>query len=155
MHRESRKLGWLLGLILPLECLEAADGGVHAASTIHAPVIDGHLDSGEWAAAEAVRAFIQVEPQINGTPSEQTTLWLLRDDEFLYVALALTQSSRLVAREWVQDADLSGDDFVSVQLDPFASREKGYAFSVNPNGARSESLISDGDDYDEDWEDLW
>ncbi|MCB1629435.1 MAG: carbohydrate binding family 9 domain-containing protein [Xanthomonadales bacterium] len=155
MHRESRKLGWLLGLILPLECLEAADGGVHAASTTHAPVIDGHLDSGEWAAAEAVRAFIQVEPQINGTPSERTTLWLLRDDDFLYIGLALTQSSRLVAREWVQDADLSGDDHVSVQLDPFASRDKGYAFSVNPNGAQSEALISDGDDFDEDWEDLW
>ncbi len=152
---KTPQLAWLLLSTLVLCCRAEATTTLHAVVAAPAPTIDGQIGAEEWPKAQAIAAFVQVEPQLDGTPSEPSTLYVLRDHSFLYIALDLPQSSKLIAREWVQDADLSGDDFISVQLDPFASKEKGYVFSVNPNGARSEALVSDGDDFDEDWEDLW
>ena len=155
MRATMRSIMLVFGLMTYTNEARTETARLHAAAAARAPVIDGQLLPGEWPSNGAVQAFLQVEPRLNGEPSEATTLHLARDQNFLYIGLDLAQSSPLVAREWVQDADLSGDDHVSVQLDPFSSKEKGYVFSVNPNGARSEALVSDGDDFDEDWEDLW
>src|SRR5262245_46668574 len=64
--------------------------------------------------------------------------------------------SSIVSRSVARDADLDSEDHVQVVLGPFLDWRSGYAFAVNPSGARHDSLLGGGDeDENEDWDGIW
>ncbi len=121
------------------------------------PVIDGYLGDVAWAAVPAITQFRQVEPVTGGEPTERTEVYLAYDDSRLYFAVVAYDSapSGIVATQRKRDADLLGDDRITLVLDPFMDKRNGYYFSFNPLGARQDALIRGGVTLNTDWDGIW
>ena len=71
------------------------------------PVIDGRIDSGEWQTASRGEDFVQFEPNRGDVAELQTVVYVLYDDEHLYVAFEAHDPEPLMAQMTRRDAQLS------------------------------------------------
>lgn len=149
----QKNLTWvLLGLLASL----SASSATEVAYSEHPIEVDGILSETVWLQQTAASDFHQVEPVEFDQPSETTTVMFALDDSALYIAMRAEQTAASIRdRQLVQGASITGDDELTVLLDPFGHGRQGYAFSVNPNGVRNEAIIENADDFNEDWEDIW
>jgi hypothetical protein len=151
-------------LALPLRGTE-----VWAARVEKGPRIDGSLDDAAWLSAPAFGGFRMAEPRPGGEPSEATELRILYDDANLYIGVRCRDREpvRIAANSMAHDGSGGSggygyggsgggdnDDVLRVLLDPFQDRRTAYFFSVNPRGARSEGLVSDGS-ASLNWDGIW
>ena len=55
-----------------------------------------------------------------------------------------------------RDSRLDNDDSIAILLDTFHDKRNGYLFEINPNGARSDTLLTDeGRDVNLEWNGVW
>jgi hypothetical protein len=171
-------LGLLVGLSVPLGpgALAAqgagARGGVGGAAPVLEAmpatfpiVVDGRLDEPVWGEAPPAWGFVQREPRPGTPASEDTEVRVLYDERGVYFGIRAHDSEpgRLVRDLHGRDvAPLSAnqfwgqDDAVALILDTFHDGRNGYYFSVNPNGARTDGLISnEGQLLNFDWQGVW
>jgi len=163
-------ISWIpLGLTLSV----AVAGGANAqdtpaegatAKTIRAvrvetpPVIDGVLDEAVWAQAEPISDFVQVRPTDGGEPSETTEVYLLYDDDALYVGARLGDSDpdQIAANTMRHGVGLGRtDDRLVLILDPFNTRRGGYRFETNANGVRHDMLYQNVSQIQTAWDTIW
>ena len=67
----------------------STDETLQIVRTTAPPTVDGVLDPAEWAAAARLDDLHQVTPLEYATPSERTEVFVLYDDDALYVAARL------------------------------------------------------------------
>lgn len=118
--------------------------------------LDGSLSERTWRDAEPVTGFTQRE-LVEGDPAtEKTEVRILFDEENLYIGITCFDSEpdRILRREMQRDAYLEDDDNFSMVIDTFQDRRNAYYFSTNPNGARNDALVSNGESSD-DWNGVW
>jgi hypothetical protein len=122
-----------------------------------APRIDGDLSDPVWQQAPAIDDFHQVDPQPLAPATERTEVRFLYDAGQLYVAIYCHDSEpeRITANVRERDGMLPRDDFVRVVLDPQLSRRNGYAFEINPEGARTDALLQNNSDFLVAWNMIW
>jgi hypothetical protein len=122
-----------------------------------APRIDGDLSDPVWQQAPAIDDFRQVDPQPLAPATERTEVRFLYDADQLYVAIYCHDSEpdRITANVRERDGMLPRDDFVRVVLDPQLSRRNGYAFEINPEGARTDALLQNNSDFLVTWNMIW
>lgn len=126
--------------------------------TMTSPVrIDGRLDEPIWQSAESTDAFHQTDPQEGAPPSVRTIVRVLADANALVIGIVCEDDpSSIVSRSVARDADLDSEDHVQIVLGPSRDGRSGYAFAINPSGARHDSLLGGGDeDENEDWDGIW
>jgi hypothetical protein len=120
------------------------------------PKLDGNLDDPIWKVAAKADTFI--DPQTSKPALEQTEVYLVYDNEAIYAAFYChdSQPTAIAARETVRDAQLRGDDNVSIDFDPFLTYKfNDYSiFMVNPRGTRS-MQISGGRAGKLEWQGDW
>ena len=105
---------------------------VQIARTAARPVIDGALDDAAWANAARIDNFHQVNPVEYAEPSERTEIYLLYDDDALYVAARIyTPPGEITANVMRQGASITQEDSLFVTLDPFNTQRGGYFFGLN------------------------
>ena len=123
----------------------------------NAPVIDGDLSDPVWRQAPAIEEFYQVEPTEGAAPSQRTLAYILYDERTLYVGIyAYDTNPEGIRRSQMQrDAVLQDDDAVRIMLDPFGSFRDAYFFGVNPNGARSDALVENSNNFRDQWNTIW
>ncbi len=172
MRRDARRIGHLFSCV-GATALSAAAAAAQspardfqtyqpsaAATRIdasEAPVIDGDLSDPVWSKAQVIDEFYQLEPDEGAPASERTVARVLYDSENLYVSIYAYDSdpSAIVASVKSRDGNLSRDDLVRLYLDPGMTRRDGYAFEVNPLGARLDALIENNANYLIEWDALW
>jgi hypothetical protein len=73
---------------------------LNAVRAIVAPTIDGILDDAAWTAADAGSDFTQLQPRPGEPASERTEVRIVYDDDAIYVAMRMYDSSpdSIVAR---------------------------------------------------------
>jgi len=122
-----------------------------------APKIDGQLEPGEWAKASIISDLHQVMPVEFSDPSEETTWYLMYDDNALYVAVIAydTEPDRITAQTLRQGGNLFSDDTVTIVVDAFNNKRSGYSFSVNPFGVRADAIYTSGTSLSNDWDGIW
>lgn len=137
--------------------LRAQDMPAQIRASGQAPVIDGVLDDAAWADATVIGDLRQVTPDAGAPPTAPVEMRVLHHGEVLYLCVraAATPQAPLVARLSSRDAELFGDDHVSLVLDPSGGGRNGYVFRVNANGAQQDALIFDGGEEREDWDAIW
>jgi hypothetical protein len=124
--------------------------------TESAPVIDGRLDEAVWAQAVVVDDMHQILPNEYEEPLEPTTIYLLYDDDYLYVGARMHhEQTPMLASRLRQGENYWGDDLFSVMLDTFNDQRNGYRFQVNGNGARMQALFQDTTRELWDWNGIW
>lgn len=121
------------------------------------PVIDGRLDEEVWATAAVVDDFYEIRPIEFDVPSQRTQVFVLFDENFLYVAAKLWDDhpGEVTAQILRQGSDIAADDFFGVILDPFHDQRSGYLFQVNPNGVRAEAIYENTTQTQANWEGIW
>ncbi len=88
------------------------------------PVVDGRLDEKVWQQANVITDFHQIRPGDGAEPSELTEVYLLYDDDALYVGARMYDSEpeRIAAPTVRHGQGLGRDDRLVVILDPFNTR---------------------------------
>jgi hypothetical protein len=115
-------------------------------------VLDGKLDDSAWGEALPTVAFTQKFPNEGLSPSEQTVLRILYDEESLYVAFECIQrhtpvQSRLARRDRKVETDR-----VELSIDDGKST---FEFSVNAAGVLSDGVRFNDTGYSSDWDGVW
>ena len=120
--------------------------------------LDGQLDEEIYSAVPAIGGFVQQLP-VEGVPAtEQTDVWILFDDDNLYIAARCydSQPDRLAANELRRDNGniFQFNDNFSVALDTFHDQRNGVYFQTTPIGAIRDQAISDGT-MNVNWNAVW
>jgi hypothetical protein len=115
-----------------------------------APRIDGQIEE-IWLQADSVSDFIQSYPDEATEPTERTVVYVLQDNNNLYVAF------RCYAAKHPPVAQLYGmEEEATLDIDPMDSKTMGYFFKVYGSGLFNDGLILDnGADQDWSWEGVW
>ena len=148
-------------LATPLQAQQAlTDPGqksVRVVRTDTPPVIDGNLGDPVWARAAVVDDLHQTDPVEYAEPSEHTEIYVLYDDDALYVAARLYDADRdrITANNMRQNDEIAQDDRFYVTIDPFNERRSGYYFGVNPNGVRGDGLYRNVSEFYNDWDSIY
>ena len=117
------------------------------------PVIDGALDDPAWASAARIDNFHQVNPVEYAEPSERTEIYLLFDDDALYIGARIyTPPGEITANVMRQGASITQEDSLFVTLDPFNTQRGGYFFGLNAHGVRFDGLYRNVSEYYSDWD---
>ncbi|MEL7492190.1 MAG: carbohydrate binding family 9 domain-containing protein [Pseudomonadota bacterium] len=121
-----------------------------------APVIDGDLSDPAWSDATAITDFYQVEPQ-EGPPSQKTKALIMYNERTLFVGIYAydTEPEKIQRSQMERDPRLQEDDAVRVLIDPFGTFRDSFFFGLNPNGARSDALTENGNNFRDEWNTIW
>ena len=107
--------------------------------------IDGVLDEAVWSQAARLGGFWQYQP-VDGRPAEEQTevlVWYAPDAIFFGIVAHDRQPSTIHAT--VADRDnIESDDHVILDIDTFHDRRRAFFFGVNPLGAQSDGVRSEG-----------
>ena len=125
------------------------------ATRVREPIrVDGRLDDRAYEEVSPIGGFIQQEPQPGAPATEPSDVWVLFDDEYLYVACRCWDShpERIVADDMRRDSqNLRLQDNFGVGLDTFRDKRNGYLFSLSPVGGFNDIAISDERTLNMDW----
>ena len=129
---------------------------IQAVRVEHGPVIDGRLDDAVWALAPTGGPLYEAYQHPGRRMTERTEFRVLYDDKNLYIGVWCFDSepSGIIAREMEHDGRIA-DDYCYVLLDTFHDRRNGYLFTIEPLGARSESLVTENTVVNRNWDGLW
>ena len=121
------------------------------------PVIDGDLGDAVWERAAYVDDLHQTLPVEYAEPSERTEIYILYDDNALYVGVRLhdAEPDLITANNMRQNDQVWDDDRFFVMIDPFNERRSGYYFGVNPNGVRNDGLYRNISQAYRDWNSIF
>ena len=121
-----------------------------------APVIDGNLDESIWESAEWATNFIEVSPDENTDPSDQTKFKILYDQKNLYIALKALDSEPETITNRLSRRDGFVGDRINVLIDSYHDLRTGFLFTVTAAGVRGDEFITDnGDNIDASWNPIW
>ena len=148
-----------LGSPLAVRQASAADRkALPAHFTTETVVLDGVLDEKAWSGAQAGTDFVQREPDTGKPASQRTEVKVIYTSTTLYIGLYNfdREAHRIIDKEMQRDQPLWRDDAVDVVIDTFGDHRNAYLFETNPNGARTDGLISDeGRDFNISWNGVW
>jgi hypothetical protein len=107
--------------------------------------IDGKLDDAVWSQATRLTGFWQYQP-VDGRPAEEETevlVWYAPDA--IHFGIIARDRNPAAIRATVADRDnIDNDDHVVIDLDTFHDRRRAFFFGVNPLGAQSDGVRSEG-----------
>lgn len=117
--------------------------------------VDGRLDEAVWEEAPSYADWVQKEP-VEGAPAvNDSRVWLLYDDDALYVGVInYDEDPASIARNMARrDAPYAGrSDYFEVMLDPNGDRLTGYRFRVTAGGVQTDRYLYDDDKEDAAWD---
>ena len=152
-------------MLLILPCTSESKAGgfddttvVVAVRTKTPPKIDGVLDDDAWKGAVPITSFTQRELQEGSPSTERTEVRIVYDDQAMYVGVWCfdREPDGIVANETKRDFPIYIEDNFRIIFDTYHDKRNGFLFGVNPNGARSDALITDeGQGVNQDWNGLW
>ena len=153
----------LLAFLSPFICLAGTNDSlikkniiVKAYRTSESIKIDGVLSENVWNSQAGISDFIQRDPLEGNNATERTEVFLAYDDEALFVAAKLFDSSpdSIIARLARRDVGTS-DDLFGIFLDPSYDKRSGYYFGVSAAGTQYDGVLYNDRWDDESWDGVW
>ena len=155
-----RAVGISFILLTSFSALRASDSlsippPILAVRTKEPITIDGLLTESVWQ-RPGTRGFVQHLPVEGASPYLQTEIWIAYDEEALYVAARMYDSSpdsimQVLGR---RDADIVADWF-QFYVDPYFDKRSGYYFNVSAAGSLQDGTLYDDDWNDNSWDGVW
>ena len=121
-------------------------------------VVDGLLDDPVYEQVAAIDGFVQQLPDEGAPATEPTEIWILFDDDNIYLSARCwdSQPDRMVADEMTRDARaIWRNELLSVIFDTFHDGRNGMNFSTNPLGGLMDNLVTDESAVNLDWNTVW
>ncbi len=119
--------------------------------------LDGKLTEEAWLQVEPATEFTQLDPWEGDPASEETRVYILYDDEALFVGAVMEDRSPVSTRLGRRDGFLMESDWLTISLDSYNDHRTGFKFEVNPSGVRGDEALSGGQDRrgDSSWDPVW
>ncbi|MCC7418216.1 MAG: carbohydrate binding family 9 domain-containing protein [Acidobacteria bacterium] len=118
--------------------------------------VDGALDDEAWEHATPVSGFLQSEPAEGQPATQQTEVRIAYDQNNLYIAAFCRDDSPLVITDIRKDFGTGDQDTFEVIIDTFGDHNNGFIFATNPEGARSDSQVTnEGREVNTSWDAVW
>ncbi len=131
---------------------------IHAYFTTDKIILDGKLTEPCWEKATRISNFTQREMYEGEPPTEHTEIAIVYNTNVMYIGFWGYDSDpdKIVAQEMTRDFDLDIDDNFEVILSTYNDNRNGFLFAINPNGARTDILISnEGSGFNKSWNGVW
>lgn len=124
-----------------------------AVRTENPPKINGILDDACWDEAEMITGLTQYDPDYGKPASQPTFVYILYDNEAIYIGAMMYDSSPDSILTQLGNRDEGGlnADWFGVQFDTYFNQLDGYTFRVTASGVQIDSRISDWT-YDGVWQ---
>jgi hypothetical protein len=119
---------------------------------------DGHLDESEWQNAPSVNLDFQVEPFQGLQASFNSTVKMLYNHQFLYVAAILKDTigkNAFRAPNLKRDYTFVENDLFGIAIDGFNDKRNAIVLQSNAYGAQRDLLAFDDRAFDIDWDGLY
>jgi hypothetical protein len=120
--------------------------------------LDGQLTEEIYTVIPSASDLIQIEPRAGELATEQTEVWVMFDDEHIYVSVRCWESrpDRMVLNEMRRDnTNLYFNDHFDVVLDTFYDRRNAVFFTVTANGGLADGQVADERQWMSDWNPVW
>lgn len=121
--------------------------------------VDGQLDELVYQQNPPFGDLIQVVPATGQPATERTDLWLMFDDDNIYVGARVHDSAppdKWVANEYRRDTNqLRQNDHIGIGIDTFYDRRSGFMFYATPLGGFSDYSTIDEGQPNTDWNPVW
>ena len=120
--------------------------------------IDGDLDEEVYEQVRSMSDFIQNDPEEGAPASERTEVWLLFDDDNVYVVARCweTRPDRIIANEMRRDNfRVVRDDNFAWSFDTFYDRRNVIMFEVSAVGGRIDAQTTNESQVNMDWNPIW
>ena len=121
--------------------------------------VDGVLDDRVYQEVASASDFVMQEPQEGPPATERTEVWVLFDNDNVYVSARCWNSapeSDWIVNEMRRDSfNISAGEFVGLLLDTFYDRRNGMNFGINPIGGRLDAQMTDERNVNMDWNPIW
>jgi uncharacterized protein DUF5916 len=120
--------------------------------------LDGNLSEKSWQEAPLLTDLKTTEPVEGGVPTGVTEVRIIAEPKNIYFGIIChdPDPSGIVSFSKLRDVNLRYEDHVRIVLDPSMDGQSGYVFSVNPNGARYDALVSNrGESENKNWDGVW
>ncbi|NDK55180.1 DUF5916 domain-containing protein [Pontibacter fetidus] len=127
-----------------------------AARAAKAPVLDGYLEPEVWQTVTPATNFVRYDPH-NGKPSSQKTeVYLLYDNEAVYIAAKLhdTAPDSILTQLGGRDSGENNSDMFAVYLDTYNDKQNAFSFMVSAAGVQTDIKLSQGRE-DWNWDAVW
>lgn len=113
--------------------------------TSEAPRIDGEFSEEEWERAAVLTGFRQYEPVSNADPAFSTLVYMLYDDQGIYVAARLLDPSpdSINAQLGQRDDGNLNADYFSIAFDTYNNQQDAYFFMVAASGVQADQRFQD------------
>ena len=157
MNNSANGISVLILLIFSVFYEVFAASELKAVYTSIPPKIDGRTDDKVWETAPVITELIQRQPNTGEPSSEPTAVYILYDENFLYIGFRCTDDpKKITANELARDVSLGNDDRVQIIFDTFLDKRNGYWFQVGPKGSIGDALVSEnGAGFNKQWDGLW
>ncbi len=107
--------------------------------------IDGNLDEPVWSRATRLTGFWQYQPVDGRLAEEQTEVRVWYAADAIYFGVIAYDRNPRGIRATVADRDnIDNEDHVVLDLDTFHDRRRAFFFGVNPLGAQTDGVRSEG-----------
>ncbi|MCA9738623.1 MAG: carbohydrate binding family 9 domain-containing protein, partial [Gemmatimonadetes bacterium] len=121
--------------------------------------LDGVLDESVYETNEPFGGFVQAAPLAGAPSTERTDVWIMYDDENLYVTCRCWDEAPpglWIVNELRRDTPgLRNNEHFGIMLDTFYDRRSGSMFYANPLGGRSDYAVVDEGGPNTDWNPVW
>jgi hypothetical protein len=118
--------------------------------------IDGRVDEEPWMRAAIVSDFVQEEPDNMMQPTETTTVRVVYDDRYLYVAVQMLMRDPADLRDGLaRRGSAPPSDRVFVAFDTAHDHQNAYVFEVNASGVQNDYLQVEDTRTNNDYEAVW
>ena len=146
--------------MLPETITRGSDGDVTVrAVRLDEPLsLDGALDEAVYQRVRPASGFIQIEPRAGELATDQTEVWVMFDDDNVYVGVrAWDTDIEIIGTEMRRDntSTWNGNDMVAFAFDTFLDRRNSVAFIVNAIGGRMDGQVANESQWNGDWNPVW
>jgi hypothetical protein len=99
--------------------------------------------------------FRQNYPSDGKPVSRETSAWIAWGDRNLYAVFLCREDQGRVRARLSRREDIESDDQVGIYLDTFHDQQRVFSFYVNPLGIQADSIGTEGQDEDYNWDTVW
>jgi hypothetical protein len=118
---------------------------VSIARTVNQPRIDGIFDHNEWAGAALMDGFKQYEPVSNAMPAFETEVYMMYDDEAIYLAGVMHDKNpdSIASQLGMRDNGNLNADYFGIGFDTYNDQQDAYYFIVSASGIQVDWRVKD------------
>jgi len=118
--------------------------------------IDGNLEEDSWNRAIPATDFLQFEPYNGKTPSQETEVFILYNDQGIYIGAKLydNEPDSILTQLGSRDDDNLNADFFGISVSPYQDGLNKWIFLVYANNVQYDAKGTNNGD-DENWNAAW